>query len=222
MPRAVFALMTLLFFVALALYTGTWWMRAYIAQKDREAQAAHEQLVESHPLFYRDWIEQYAGKYGLQPALVAAIIRNESSFDPRAESGIGARGLMQLMEKTADWINSQYLHESGYSFARMWDPECNIRFGCWYLSYLSKLFGGDPVSVIAAYHAGQGTVRDSWLTNPAISPDGRTLAVDALPEGQTKNYAKRVTRDYGIYDTLVFHAFNRPDAGADSDLGAAR
>ena len=94
----------------------------------------------------------------LAPAYVAAIIRNESSFQPRAESAVGARGLMQLMPDTAEWI-AHKLGVEGYAFERMYDPASNIRFGCWYLNYLSKMFLGNPVCVTAAYHAGQGQVK---------------------------------------------------------------
>ncbi|MBR6027634.1 MAG: lytic transglycosylase domain-containing protein [Clostridia bacterium] len=223
MPRLLTALMTLLFFVCAALFSGVWVMRGYLAREAQAAEEAHQQLVERHPIAYQQWIEQYAARNNLQPALVAAIILNESSFDPAAESSISARGLMQLRENTADWINNQYLHETGYAFTRMFDPECNIRFGCWYLGYLSRLFRGDPVCVVAAYHAGQGRVRDDWLQNPELSPDGQTLLIDQLPYESTKTYVRRVTRDYGIYDALIFHAFNSPDAAAgDADGGAAR
>lgn len=69
------------------------------------ARAAQEEAIrEAHPLRYEELIEEKAGKYNLSPAFVAAIVLNESSFRPDAESSVGARGLMQLMEDTAGWI----------------------------------------------------------------------------------------------------------------------
>ena len=145
---------------------------------------------------------QYSDEYNLSPSLVAAIIRNESSFRPMAESSVGARGLMQLMPDTAEWISGKLRVES-FQFDQMYDPEMNIRFGCWYLNYLSSLFGGNPLSVVCAYHAGQGEV-SSWLANPMYSSNGVTLNQASLPEGPTKTYAGRVTRDYGIYKEKYF------------------
>ena len=165
---------------------------------------------------HRELIERYAAEYNLSPAFVCAIIRNESSFQPRAESGAGARGLMQLMPDTAEWI-AHKLEVSGFAFERMYDPESNIRFGCWYLNYLSRLFLGDPVAVTAAYHAGQGQVK-VWLSDPFLSEDGYSLALSALPDGPTKNYSGRVTRDYGIYKEKYFSPAEHP---ADADAAAS-
>ena len=168
---------------------------------------AYTEIVTNHPQQYTQLVETYAAKYNLQPAFVCAIILNESSFRPTAESGIGARGLMQLMEGTASWINSEYLHLPDYSFQKLWDPEVNIMFGCWYLRYLSSLFNGDPVLVASAYHAGQGNVK-LWLANRAYSGDGVSLAVENIPTDDTRSYVRKVVRDYAIYDALYYRAFN--------------
>ncbi len=190
-------------------------MQAYLDSRARAREAAHQAILAAHPVRYQELIEEYAGLYGLQPAYVTAIILNESSFDCLAESSVGARGLMQLMEDTAGWIAGK-LRIKDYSFDTLWDPETNVRFGCWYLNYLASLFEGDPVAVTAAYHAGQGTV-SQWLTNTSYTGGGRQLIPDLLPEGPTKVYVGRVTRAYGIYDALYYHALNPvPDAADDS------
>ena len=125
-----------------------------------EAEAAERA---QHPLYYGDLVLSYSASQGLDPALVAAVILSESSFDPMAESRVGARGLMQLMEDTAAWI-AHKLKEDGpsYTFDLLYDPEVNIRYGTWYLGYLSRRYDGDATKVICAYHAGQGNV-DAWL-----------------------------------------------------------
>ena len=161
---------------------------------------------------YADIILHVSGEYNLSPALVAAVIRNESSFRPSAESSVGARGLMQLMPDTAEWI-AHKLRQENYQFDLMYDPGTNVRYGCWYLNYLSSLFNGDPLCVVCAYHAGQGEI-SSWLANPLYSTDGTTLNKDSLPDGPTKLYAGRVTRDYGIYQAKYFQ--NDLDAPSDS------
>ncbi len=189
-------------------------MNAYLFRCSEKHTAEQAEINRQYPYpsDYRSLIERYAEEYNLSPAYVCAIIRNESSFRATVESGDGARGLMQLMPDTAEWI-AHKLQISGYAFERMNDPESNIRFGCWYLNYLSKLFLGDPVAVTAAYHAGQGQVK-IWLSDPLLSEDGYSLPLSALPEGPTKNYAGRVIRDYGIYQEKYF----KPDLlPADSD-----
>ena len=191
-------------------------MNAYLHRCEEQHIAEQNEIDRQFPLLYRDLIEQYAGEYNLSPAYVSAIVRNESSFQARAESGAGARGLMQLMPDTAEWI-ARKLQVDGYAFERMYDPESNIRFGCWYLNYLSRLFNGDPVSVTAAYHAGQGQVK-VWLSDPSLSEDGYSLPLSALPDGPTKNYAGRVTRDYGIYQEKYFNLHSSDPLSSASGL----
>ncbi len=191
-------------------------MNAHLTRCAEQHAQEQANIDYQYPLQYRDLIEQYAAEFNLSPAFVSAVIRNESSFRPTVESGDGARGLMQLMPDTAEWI-ARKLQVSGYAFERMYDPASNIRFGCWYLNYLSKLFLGDPVAVTAAYHAGQGQVK-VWLSDPLLSEDGYSLSLASLPDGPTKNYAGRVTRDYGIYQAKYFS----PDQlSADADAAPA-
>ena len=184
-------------------------MNGYLQRCSETHQAEQAAVDRNYPLLYRELIEKYSAEYNLSPAYVASIIRNESSFQPKAESGAGARGLMQLMPDTAEWI-AHKLKVNGFAFERMYDPESNIRFGCWYLNYLSRLFAGDPVAVTAAYHAGQGQVK-VWLSDPLLSEDGYSLSFESLPDGPTKNYTGRVTRDYGIYQKKYFS----PDLSSD-------
>ena len=144
---------------------------------------------------------RYAAENGVDPALVSAVILCESSFDPQAESRLGARGLMQLMEPTAQWAAESLNEDEGYSFDLLYDPETNVRFGTWYLGYLSRRFDGDILKVVCGYHAGQGNV-DAWLANPKYSPDGVTL--QNVPEGGTSTYAQRVMNAYEIYRKYYF------------------
>lgn len=177
--------------------------RDYLARQEErrrlEAEAAERA---QHPLFYADLITQYAAQQRLDPALVAAVILCESSYNPQAQSRYGARGLMQLMEDTAAWIAHNLGEDAnGYTFDMLYDPQTNIRFGTWYLGYLSNRFSGDEKKMICAYHAGQGNV-DSWLSNPAYSSDGVTL--DVIPTEDTAAYASRVLRARDVYRKYYF------------------
>ena len=204
--------LSLTFLLVLALGTAYWLMQAYLTTQESERIAAWEAVKDNYHVTetadgtlrvtWQDHIEKYAAQYNLQPAFVTAIIRHESSFRTNAESNVGARGLMQLMPDTAEWIAGK-LDDDRYTFDSMWDAETNIRYGCWYLGYLSRLFRGDAELISAAYHAGQTTITQ-WLSDPEKSSDGVTLDLDKLTDGPTKQYIGRVTQTYGIYQSLLY------------------
>ncbi len=226
LPGWVTTALSLAIILVLALGAAYWLMQAYLTTQENARIAAYEAVLENHHITtasdgtlrvtWQEHIEKYAAQYNLQPAFVTAIIRNESSFRTNAESSVGARGLMQLMPDTAEWIAGK-LDDSSYTFDAMYDAETNIRYGCWYLGYLTRLFHGDAVLVSAAYHAGQSTVTQ-WLSDPEKSADGVTLDLDKLSDGPTKQYIGRVTQTYGIYQSLLYpdEAF---DAAADVSAG---
>lgn len=202
MPLWMSVTLVVLAFVLAGLFTAKSLMEAYLVTRQQERQAAYQRVVDAHPIYFKNIIEQYAEENNLHPAFVAAIILNESSYRTDAVSSVGARGLMQLMPDTAEWI-AHKLNVSGYSYDRMFDAESNIRFGTWYLGYLAKLFRGDPVLVAAAYHTGQGEVT-SWLSDRSMSEDGVTIALENMIDGPTKAYARRVTQAYAIYEALFY------------------
>ena len=214
------------FFLVLGLVTAYWLMQAYLVTEENKRAAAWQATLDNYHVTeqadgtlrvtWQDHIEKYAAQYNLQPAFVMAIIRNESSFRTNAESSVGARGLMQLMPDTAEWIAGK-LDDHSYTFDSMWDAETNIRYGCWYLGYLTRLFHGNAELVSAAYHAGQTTVTQ-WLSDRTKSPDGISLDLAKLSDGPTKQYIGRVTQTYGIYQTLLYpdEAFGAVPAGSDA------
>ena len=153
----------------------------------------------AYPLAYRDEINQYAAEYGLDPARVASVIYCESTFRPEAVSSAGARGLMQIMPETGGWIAEKLKEESYYTDEKLFEPELNIRYGCWYLSYLDERYDGDLTKATAAYHAG-GTRVDEWLTDSQYSEDGVTLA--NIPYDSTRAYVASVKSAYEHYKEI--------------------
>lgn len=109
-----------------------------------------------YPLRYEHIVRGHAANYDLDPALVAAVIYQESKFDPDARSPSGAIGLMQLLPETAKGIA---LRTGGSRFrvADLEDPEVNVRYGCWYLRNLLRKYGSLETA-LAAYNGGQGNV----------------------------------------------------------------
>jgi soluble lytic murein transglycosylase len=149
-----------------------------------------------YPFPYRDAVEQHAERHGLDPLLVAAVIREESGFDPRARSGVGARGLMQIMPRTAKWAAPK-AGVRGFGVEDLEDPETNIRLGCWYLAYLSRQFEGDLSLMLAAYNGGEGNVA-RWRKARGHDPEDMLTA--AFPE--TRRYVKRGLITYRNYQFL--------------------
>jgi soluble lytic murein transglycosylase len=140
-----------------------------------------------YPLRYSEYVRVHARQRGLDPALVAAVIYQESKFRSDAKSSSGAIGLMQLTPSTAHGIA---IRTGGAAFhtADLYDPEINIRYGSWYLHNLFVKYRSERL-VLAAYNAGQGNV-DRWrAANQPIQ----------FPE--TKAYVARVEHLKRVYRT---------------------
>ena len=98
---------------------------------------------------FQNEIAAAAAKYGLDPALLAGVVKQESNFNPNAQSGVGAKGLTQLMDATA----------RGLGVTNSFDPAQSLDGGAKFLSGLLKQFHGDPSLALAAYNAGPGAVQ---------------------------------------------------------------
>ena len=124
---------------------------------------------------YADLIFGAAQRHGLNPSLIAAVVRAESAFDPAAISVKGAQGLMQLMPATA--------RRFGLRAGEAFEPAKNLDAGARYLSWLVDRFDGDLPLALAAYNAGEGTV-DRYDGIP--------------PYRETQNYLRRIYADLGL------------------------
>ena len=146
-----------------------------------------------YPIDYYDEITQYAGNN--DPTLMMALIREESYFNPNAQSGVGARGLMQLMPATAKEISSQ--HGFGMtSLDDLFKPEFNIKLGNTYYSQLRNALNGLDISAIAAYNGGIGSV-GRW--KQSVIYNDTDEFIEQIPYAETKNYVKKVFRSYWNY-----------------------
>lgn len=153
-----------------------------------------------YPLRYEDEITASASAHGVDPYLVAAVIRSESSWDPEASSHQGARGLMQLMPETAqDMVSKGLVDGKRYSYENLEDPAINIEYGCAYLSYLLTYFNGATDRAIAAYNAGMGNV-DGWAKQDK-------LLHNAITFPETQAYLVRVNMAKARYQELYPQAF---------------
>lgn len=146
---------------------------------------------------YSDIVYKYATEYNLDPNFLFAVIKTESNFNKDAISNVGARGLMQIMPDTYEWINSK-LKEKDRSYDDMFDPEHNIRFGGYLYSALFTEFSNYESS-IAAYHAGRGAV-NKWLADSKYSDDN--LSLDKIPISDTAHYVQKVMKNYEQYKKI--------------------
>jgi soluble lytic murein transglycosylase len=138
-----------------------------------------------YPLRYEAIVRGHAENYDLDPALVAAVIYQESKFRPTARSSSGAVGLMQLLPDTARGIAAR-TGGSEFEIDDLLDPEINVRYGSWYLRHLLDKYEDERMA-LAAYNAGQSNV-DEWRRNGG-----------GIEFSETRHYVDRVEELKEIY-----------------------
>ncbi len=153
----------------------------------------------AYPLRYQEIVEENSLRSGVEEAVLYAVIRTESNFQPDAESSVGALGLMQITPDTLSWVRYR-LGETGAAEPRevLLDPEQNIFYGSQTLALLLEEFGSLE-NALAAYHAGWGNVT-RWLADSNYSPDGQNLTM--IPFGDTRAYVNKVMETAETYRRL--------------------
>lgn len=152
------------------------------------------------PRKHFDIIKEEASKNNIDPYLVLAVIKTESGFNSLATSKKHAKGLMQIMDTTAEDINNNANVVEDLENANLYDEDVNIALGCSYLKSLIDKYDGNYYIAICAYNAGMGNV-NKWLNDGLIE---KTLdsADISLPFEETSNYLKKVITNYKIYRKL--------------------
>lgn len=158
--------------------------------------ASNKMYETVYPEEYKEYVEKYSKEYDIDKTLIYAIIKTESNFNPSAQSGVGAIGLMQLMPETFDWLQNRKLGEVTMDTDALLDPETNIQYGCEFLSFLLDRYE-DEKSAIAAYNAGFGAV-DQWLQNESYSSDG--IHLSNIPYPETSSYVVKVESAKAVYE----------------------
>lgn len=155
------------------------------------------------PLEYKELVIKYSEENELDPLLVFSVIKAESNFDPQATSHKNARGLMQIIDNTGIWAADKMGIE-GFKAEYLYDPEVNIKIGCWYLKNLRNeiyQYNGEINNdlLLAAYNGGIGNVQ-KWLKDKDYSSSGKTL--DKIPYKETENYVRKVNGYKIVYKKL--------------------
>lgn len=154
-----------------------------------------------YPCQYKELVFKYAKEYEVDPMLIYAMIKVESKYNTQAISKSGAKGLMQIMDKTGAWGAEQVAIQN-YSHEVLFKPEVNIKIGCWYVSKLIRQYEGDLSMALAAYNAGTGNIA-KWRQDFKYSSDGKTLY--KIPFKETSLYVTKVKWHYRIYKVLYRH-----------------
>ena len=149
----------------------------------------------SLPLRHEDIIRQQAADKGLDASLIAGVIYVESRFRDQT-SHAGAKGLMQILPSTADYIARK---SGGTAFQQgdLASPQINIAYGSWYLRYLLEHYHGNELLALAAYNAGEGKV-DEWYRDASARGEDFDVA-SHIPFPETRNYVSSVLEVRGRY-----------------------
>ncbi len=150
-----------------------------------------------YPLKYQTAVEKYAEEFQLEEALVYAVMHTESKFDPYAVSSAQAKGLMQLQDETAKECATA-LKLPSFTTDQLFEPEINIRLGCYYLKKLLQTYG-QTETALAAYNGGPGNV-NQWLKNTEFRKEQGGLSKIPFPE--TRRYVQKVIEAYRMYTRL--------------------
>lgn len=174
---------------------------AIINGKAKKLHPLHWKLA--YPRAFYSQVLKYSREYNLDPYLVLAVIREESRFNPKVVSWAKAHGLMQIIPSTGRGI-ARLLRIKPYYTRRLFEPEVNIRMGCYYLSNLLKRFQGNTYLALAAYNGGPRKVR-GWL-NIWWRAYGDQVDIDEFVEGipyrETRRYVQKVMGSYMEYKRI--------------------
>jgi soluble lytic murein transglycosylase len=151
-----------------------------------------------YPFPFRQLISEEARERGLDPAVTAALIRQESMFEARATSHVGARGLMQIMPRTGEQLAESVGIEQ-WDPELLYHPEINIHLGTRYVAQHAENYDGSLPSIFAAYNAGEHRV-DDWQAFPEYGQD--ELFTERIPFSETREYVKILSRNRALYEGL--------------------
>lgn len=148
------------------------------------------------PVYFEDVILDEAEKYDFDPALLLALIRQESLFERSAESLAGARGLMQVMPTTGEYVAERNGFDN-FRPSQLWLPYINIQLGAWYINQQLGIFDNGQFAALAAYNAGPGNVLE-WVKNS----DDLDTFVESIPFRESQVYIRNVYVNLAAYRRL--------------------
>lgn len=151
-----------------------------------------------YPREYSGMVSRYSAEYGVPDYIIYSVIKVESDYQSNAVSHAGAVGLMQITPDTFDWL--MMLCREDLDHGLLYDPETNIRYGTYLLSYLYTEFGNWN-TVYAAYNAGMTRVK-GWLEDAAYSDGEGNLTY--IPIQETREYVPKINAAIEVYQRLYY------------------
>lgn len=150
------------------------------------------------PQAYAKSVTKQAKKFDVPPTFVWSVMRGESGFREDIHSPAGAMGLMQLIPPTGKKV-AENLKVDGFKREMLLDPDTNIMFGTWYLKRLNKTMAANIPLVVASYNAGPHRVQ-GWVKQ--FGKLDMDEFIEHIPYLETRNYVKKILRNYSVYQTL--------------------
>jgi soluble lytic murein transglycosylase len=172
--------------------------RAYPQHLTADGHVVPTEILEViFPLTYWDSIRRHSAQHGLDPYIIAALIAQESTFDPKIKSVANAWGLMQVVPATGRRL-ARSVGIRNFTTPMLTDAETNLRLGTLYFARLVKQFGGTHYA-LASYNAGENRVVRWKAERPGLDEDE---FIDDIPFPETQNYVKRILGTAEDYRTL--------------------
>lgn len=158
----------------------------------------HRIDLENHPIRFAEYVTKYAEEYGVPEYILYAVIKTESNFESNKLSENGEVGLMQISPDTFTWLLT--LTRENLEPGILYDPETNIRYGAYMLSYLYTEYSRWN-TVFAILYTGQDTV-DGWMTNRSLTDELGNLTT--FPDEETQKYVDTVNETVDTYKELYY------------------
>lgn len=162
-----------------------------------------------YPAAWGDLVAEQADRFGVDPLLLLAVARQESSFDPRAQSNAQARGLMQIVPSTARMLADRLGQADDFTLRDLYRPAVSLEYGSWFVQRLLSDYQGRVGLALAAYDAGGGNVsrwQDRWGDDPDV-------LVEEIPFAETQIYLRTVYSNYLEYRLLYGPGADGQDSG---------
>ncbi len=152
--------------------------------------------------WYRYYVEESASMYNISPAILYAVMKQESMYNPWSGSSAGARGLMQIMPETGEEINKSLNWPKDYTDSDLYRVPVAVNYGASYLSRMNTYFDGSNIAMISAYNGGSGNTL-KWQAAAGDDPD---LLYEVIRFSETRNYIHNVYVNEKIYEWLYADA----------------
>ncbi len=175
----------------------------YLRKKDGGVPYSLVKFI--YPKFYNKLVTKETKGYKIDPLIIFSIMREESRFGKNVLSPSYAIGLMQIIPSTGKWIASKLKIED-FDAIMLFNPDVNIKFGVWYVSYLDRLFSGNIDAIFASYNGGPGNGK-KWFKD--IEGKSRLEIIENnIRYSESKEYVKKCLSSYYTYKNLDLYSKN--------------